>query len=531
MIVNLLKYMNQKVSFTSLFGNSLTILVTFFNTKSRNILNLTLVGFVLMSAQSNRSYGSSFENNDSLKTASGKPFSPFQLSVIQLSSIYAVRTAIYLNTGGLQDNDYETWSIGFSERFKSKNPYRFDDNHLFINHVGHAMLPAYETAMFRINGMGFYSSFGLQFAASGIWEFVIEAKETVSLNDVLETPIAGASISETLFQFAQFYRRGAPTRHNKLMGALFSGPLAFNYWLNGTKRKASDQLDIHGYDAKEYHLFKSHMGASLYNSGFIAQVGTEMEVVNIPNYKEPGVENRFYMQPIGADFALSLGSDASSAHEIKLLMQTQFATFHSKNISRDISGKVQGTSFLIGAASGFEINYAQFPNVTDNLITVHMLGIGADVSTVNAKTRFGIKAKLYGDYASVSSQAMDNYILKYGGLYDVKHTLREGYYHAFGPAVLSDIEFKHGRFLLGSKIFWAQYASLEGFDRHQHRITNDFHMTDRRFNTKVWIAYLPTSNVELQFGFDNREWKSTIANEEGRNVQMDLFFGRVVWVY
>jgi hypothetical protein len=473
----------------------------------------------------------SFGNTDKTEKIARKPFSPFQKSLIELSSIYALRTIIYSQTGALQDNDFSTYGIGLAQRVRSKKPYRFDDNSLVINHVGHALMPAYETALFRTNGMGFYQSFALQFTASTFWEFVVEAKETVSLNDIVETPIAGACISEVFFQFSQFYRRGAATKQNKIMGGLYSGPLAFNYWVNGTKRKTADRLDKHGFDANYFHSFKNCVGTAVYGSSVLLQAGTEKEIINIKDFKEPGTEHRFYNSPIGADFALSVAANPKSLNEIKLLMQTMFATYHAKNIGIDSTGHASGNSFLIGAASGYEINYAQFPTVNDNIITLHMLGLGAEWFCISGKTLLRAKAKLYGDYASVSSQALDNYAQQYGALTNVKSTFKEGYYHAFGTALLSEVELKHRKFLLGGKLVWGKYSSVDGYDRHQETVLNDFHLTDMRAQVKTWISFLPNPAMELQLGYEMRQWKSTIDPTIIRNAQLNMFFGRVVWLY
>lgn len=497
----------------------------------KKVINWVTLVLICLFFSPNTGYSNNLGTTDSTETIARKSLSPFQKSLIELGSIYAVRTVIYSQSGALQDNDFSTWGEGILERVKSKRPYRFDDNSLAINHLGHALMPAYETALFRTNGMGFYQAFALQSTASTFWEFVVEAKETVSLNDVLETPVAGASISEVLFQFAQFYRKGAATRHNKIMGAIFSGPMAFNYWVNGTKRKASERLDMHGFDANSFHSFKNYVGSGVYGSNFMLQAGTEMNIINIKAYKEPGTEHRFYNAPVGAEFALSVAANPKSVNEVKLLVQTLFATYHSKNIGIDSAQQPRGSSFLIGAASGYEINYAQFPRVNDNLITVHVLGLAAEWFRVSGKTQLRAKAKLYGDYASVSSQALDNYVQKNGALTNVKSSFKQGYYHAIGTALLSEVELKHGKFLIGGKLFQGQYSSVDGYDRHQEEVLNDFHLTDMRTDGKAWISFLPSSSMELQLGYEQRLWKSTIDPNISRNEQQDMFFGRVVWMY
>lgn len=476
----------------------------------------------------------SYNSINYLKKDSLKTFSPFVKSLLEISSVYSVRTAIYTQTGALQDNDYSSWREGFSERFNSKKPYRLDDNSLFINHVGHAFLPAVETGLFRSNGMNFYNSFLLQLSASTIWEFVIEAKETVSLNDMVMTPIAGSSISEVAFQFSQFFRKSKGTIHNKLVGGLFTGTMAFNYWINNNKRNISNNIDKNGFDANTYHLFKSSVGVgqSFKGNSFISDFGTEMEIIKIKEYGYSiGEDKNYFTQPFLATFNMNLISGLKEIGEFNLSLHTMFNGYYSKNIRMDSSQIIKGNSFLIGTVTGYEINYSQFPDYNDNLIHLHVLG--SEMQWISHFKGMMIKSKtiLFGDMSSVTSQLLNDYSVTIGGLDSAKNTLKkESYYNALGFSFSSELEVRKGRFSIGGKFSYGQYSSIENLDRHQETVVHDFHLDDIRVREKLWGSYNPYSGIEFQVGYESRSWKSKIEDMESY-LKKDWLYCKLILLY
>lgn len=343
---------------------------------------------------------------------------PFRRSLTEVGSIYGVRALIYANTGALQDNDFSSWKLGFRERFHSKKPYRFDDNSLAINHLGHALLPGYETALFRSNGMSFSQSFALQFSASAVWEFVVEARETVSLNDVLVTPVAGATISETLYQYSQFFRRSKPNGFNRVAGIIFTGPMAFNYWVNGEKRTPSGEYDEHGFDKSRTHIFRDYIGAAALSTGGAQwDLGHEMKlqesfaIIAVGSYYgHPG--KRRFSSTASTELGFRMNG-GTSINEVMFYEHVMF-TARSRSSYRLADEKITGSAMLYGLSSGYSLYNANFGALHDNIIALHMVGPALDLDKTFGKTRILLSSKLYADFASVYSIAFDDYLLQNG---------------------------------------------------------------------------------------------------------------------
>jgi len=463
---------------------------------------------------------------------STKRLSPLQRSLVEIGSIYLVRSLIYSQIGAIQDNDYESWSKGLKARFISKKAYRLDDNSILINHLGHAVLPAFETGLFRSNGMSYTNSFLMQLSASTFWEIVVEARETVSLNDLLVTPVAGSSISEVAFQFSRFFRKGKPTRFNKVMSGIFNGTNLVNDPYKN--RLSGKNFDNYGFDADVYHEFKSF--SSLYGSvsdkTYLVELGTEMQLINIKGYGDVGFMRHLFKEPITSDVSLDILGNHKSFGELDFSLQTMFFSHYSKNIRIDSTNILRGNSFLIGAATGYSVNYSEVCKPSDFLIPLHVIGLNIEWISFIHKVKLRFKSVLFGDFATVTSLLLDDYSTKIGGLKTAKNTLKkEHYYNAIGTTFNSELEVRKGNFSIGSKLHFAKFSSIENYDRHQEQVTNDFHLDDIRIREKVWASYFPFNQLELQLGYDFRTWKSIIAKNLKLSQQKDWVYCKLVFKY
>ncbi len=109
-----------------------------------------------------------------------------------------------------QDWDYTLESM-WRKKFLSTEGYRFDNNTMWLNSPGHPISGAFFYLFGRTSGFSSLESFLIGFAASALWEYVVEYREAVSINDMIFTPVGGFAIGEAMYQHER--HRGRARAH------------------------------------------------------------------------------------------------------------------------------------------------------------------------------------------------------------------------------------------------------------------------------------------------------------------------------
>ena len=90
--------------------------------------------------------------------------------------------------------------------------WRLDSNPFPINFFGHAFNGAGFHLLARSNDLSLPAALGYGFATSMVWEYALEFREKISINDVILTPIAGLTGGEFFHWLAVTSREMAPRR-------------------------------------------------------------------------------------------------------------------------------------------------------------------------------------------------------------------------------------------------------------------------------------------------------------------------------
>jgi hypothetical protein len=81
---------------------------------------------------------------------------------------------------------------------------RFDDNPFPGKHLHHPVSGSLYHWVSRANGLNVYTASAYAFGASTVWEFALEFREMVGLNDLIFTPVSGIAAGEFFFQLGQY---------------------------------------------------------------------------------------------------------------------------------------------------------------------------------------------------------------------------------------------------------------------------------------------------------------------------------------
>jgi hypothetical protein len=435
---------------------------------------------------------------------------------------------------------------------------RFDSN-TFNTNWTHSLGGALCYNYGRANRLNPLESFLYSFGASYFWEFVIEFKEVVSINDMITTPMGGASIGEALFQLGRYFRSRKPNIFNRVLRILSDPVLSMHEWVD--RKKIKNQ---YGFDEDYWHDCRFFAGPrvethSNYDSNSFFYLGMENQLVIIPGYGMPGVSSMWENKPLFVEYNVSAAISKKGIYEFEMFAKSVFFGYFSQNIRTNDADALDDTipgvlddldnndrvgySFFLGAATAFdlirktplklpgyeeegELGVPGFPDIEDKYCIINLFGPTFDLALFQKDLKVRLVADAYGDFAMIHSHAFR----KYSQLYDfgqTKSTLNHGYYYAFGVTLSSMLQVNYSNLEFRGKLKYHYFDSIEGMDRFQKDLAykDDFDLKDQRFSYNLSLGYrIPNTPVQLVLGLEQMKRWGSIEDFSQRSTGRRLYF-------
>ncbi|MCP4153606.1 MAG: DUF3943 domain-containing protein [bacterium] len=462
-----------------------------------------------------------------------------------------------------QDVMKEDWEYQFTwkdqkRRFLFLDGPRFDSNSFQFNWT-HSGAGAIYYNYARTNRLNSAESFLFSLGASTFWEFVIEFREVVSINDMIGTPMGGLSIGESLFQVSRVFRDQKPSLLNDIACFLSNPIMTLNNWLDRKKPFTK----IYAGAADYWHDFRLHAGPrssrlSSSDSRVQGVVGFESQVIALKEYGKPGFVAGNAGSTISTQFDFSFGINNNGIDEFSIFAKSVLFGYINQHINGNDYDKRKGYSLLLGMASNFEMfkksnaitDYIaperedeiaeEAPGEssppafdTDKLCIIGLFGPSADFTVFHNKLKLRLIMDAYFDFALVHSAAY----AQYSSLYEVTNTkstlLNHAYYYALGLTASSSFQLNYANLELVGKLKYHYFNSVEGLDRFQKDMAHedDFPLKDSRLNYYLGIGYtIPKTPLQLSLGYESMMRKGWLedfyrSHKESRSYfQVKLLF-------
>jgi len=461
-----------------------------------------------------------------------------------------------------QDVMKEDWEYQFTwedqkKRFLFIDGPRFDSNTFTFNWT-HSLAGAMYYNYGRANRLNPLESLLFSFGVSYFWEFVVEFKEVVSINDVISTPMGGPSIGEAMFQLGRYFRSRSPNIFNRLLRILSNPVMSMNDWLD--RKRIKNQ---YGFDEDYWHDCRLFAGPRVetlsgYDSNTLFYLGMENQLVIIPEYGMPGVSSMRVNKPLFVEYNLGASIGKKGIYEFEIFAKSVFFGYFSQNIRTDdtdalddtVSGVLDdidnddrvGYSFFLGAATAFdvirrdplklpgyeeELGISELPDREDKYCIINLFGPTFDLSLFHKNLKVRLVADAYGDFALIHSHAFK----KYSQLYDfgqTKSTLENhGYYYALGVTLSSMLQVNYSNLELRGKLKYHYFDSIEGMDRFQKDVADedDFGLKDQRLSYNLSLGYrIPNTALQLVLGLEQMKRWGSIEDFSQRSTEKRSYF-------
>jgi hypothetical protein len=403
----------------------------------------------------------------------------------------------------IPDWDYPTWKqkATFDVMIFDNNPFR-------VNYIWHTWAGGASHLLGRSNGLGIGPSIGLSFLSSVVWEYGIEAREQISINDLLITNTTGFALGELAWRFGQYmhskpdgwgwdigrYTVGLPQwAHDRIDGVdsvladpTIYGDLKFSYGYSMTNALQPDGVGGN----MDSQSLQHH------------SIGMDVKLAVFDGYHRPGLREAWLTRANFSDFGIKFTEGGGSATDIYL--DTIAFGWRRQNLPEEGSDAL-GTGFNIGTSVGYKYHREQFENWQDRLGGLHWPGLALDGELMGQGWQLTGALRSSMDFMGVSSLSNKAWHSEYefpgfdemGKRYNPitepnqeigKQILRDqGYWIGWGPSVRMKSALEATHFGVGGSLFLGKYYSHEGRDRRQDQISIDQNGEKTISDYELWV--------------------------------------------
>ena len=435
----------------------------------------------------------------------------------------------------------EDWQYHFSWKDQKRRFFTFEaclfDSNAFSLNWTHAFAGVLYYNFARTNHLRWPQSFLYSLGGSLWWEYVAEWREVISLNDNIMTSFGGYSAGEAWFQLGKYFI-GREGFFNRILS--FIDPLMkLNHWIDKEQGKNLSLGPEPGWHSFRLFLGQRNMPASSgvgLQTDFIA--GFHTQIIHLPDYGKPGKTRRRVMDTL----ASSLDVDFAFLHG--RIEEVNFSTrvVGLGYFKQDIDANSRGYAYYFGLGSaftlfkkksvafydsssipvkqGFDLHLEEPREFRDKLSVVHIMGPAFDYTKFSPASRLRLVLDATLDFGLINSYALNKYSIG-RDLTGVKTTLLYyGYYYGIGTTFSSELTYSIHSLEFNGFVRYQAYGSVDGLDRFQKEVTDDFHLTDTRLTYRIGAALrIPGTPVELYGSYEGIDRRGVIKDTRHGNLE------------
>jgi len=395
---------------------------------------------------------------------------------------------------------------------------RYDNNTFNINFLWHPLSGGVYYTAARSNGMRLGPTLLYTIATPVIWEYVLEFRERVSINDLITTPVGGIALGEAWSRLALLVSR--PARGHppgQRFGAWTFGLLQTVHdkldTVQGARGSASDGL---GYAADPWHTMSAHAGLSLNVSGgtdaLARSVSFDARFVAIPSYLRTGHFVGWFHDADVTRIALDAQFASLQQGEVDLFADTLLAGYYAQHIGPDRTG----ASVIIGTGVGYRYRRVDLPGFEDDLSVTYLPGLSLEVDSLLRHAWLHLSLRVGADFAGVKAWPFERWTAANPDERTKTVLHRYGYSYSVGGSTLASLELVFQGVRVGGSATLARYDSRQGLDRGQELLTTDVKTSNTILDTQGFLRLfpIPGSGFNLSFSLLARRRVSSVDTLE-----------------
>jgi hypothetical protein len=455
----------------------------------------------------------------------------YLLTAAESAIAFAGATIWYYHDPSLSVKDIDfNFSNSWKNRFITGEAIRFDDNAFSVNTYLHPSSGVVLYLIARGNRLGPVASFLVVTVASTIWEFVAEYREVASINDLIVTPMAGATFGEPLIRTSALLRAGGTAAGpvNSTVAAILDPIGALNDFIWTEPGPPEVPTDQYGLPLVYRHNLDFAAGAMLarFEGGRDRGEGQFAGDIFIDGTSAlPGPGRRATTVGPGGlnylDFEASFAGTQVSGARVASQVAVVGRQWQSAQGLDEVAIRRADDLFL-GVATGFEFALRSRPGMPDDPFgIVRLVGPLFDWGVEVGELRLHLAASLSYDFAEVASLARVDYIAMFGTDTVPRVLWQHGYYYGQGLSASLRVRLQYRLFEAGGDAGEDDFWIIKGRDRFIPPLPEP-NAFDRRAMRRIWMAahFSPRLPFKVTIAADQIVRQGSLGPEESRLTEL-----------
>lgn len=375
------------------------------------------------------------------------------------------------------DWDYGSWTQRFD-----RDAFRYDNNVFPINFVYHPLSGTAWHLLPRANGMNLLVAATYGLLTSWSWEFFLEFRERISINDTLVTTGAGVAMGEFFHKLALYVNSapGGGSRRHRVIGALFGPSVAMHRAIDGLGATASGApVDAHGYSADILPRLRLSGGASLSRGlgrdAVVSDVAFDGTIIALPGFTRPGRFARFFADGdvTRLRFRLRAGTVGSA---IDLGADTVLLGHAAQRVGAD----AVGTAAVVGTSLSYVYRRHDVGDWTERLGLLGLPGLAVDLHLLGRRARLSMAGRAQLVFGGSHGQGYEAWQDAHPEARAKTVLRKQGYYFGWGALAELELSLRTGPIELEGRVGYVMLDAREGLDRSQEEVDVDVRARDHR---------------------------------------------------
>ncbi len=372
-----------------------------------------------------------------------------------------------------------------SERL-SLDVIRYDNNPHHVNFAFHAANGMSFHFLARINGLSFLESVAAGALTSLTWEYLLEYREKISLNDLIFTTGSGISLGEFVHVFGRYLNEDPDAAAYPAARWTAGFPAALTRKMDGVPPASLATRPDFWHDLHLAYAFSSAETRARAEDGEHQLHGLYFDgrFVRLPGYMQTGVWGKFFhtAEFTASEMELVFGSDASAT---RVYAETTLLGYHNQQIHSDRN--FLSNAYTLGVSTAYRYRREEAGIWDERVGVLHMPGLAADLNLLWRDFSFEARARLHPDFAGINALSNSDWEAAHPGEQGKSILRKQGYYYGYGGSAALSATLRYRSLQLGGRLWAASYSSDEGLDRIQEQLTVDQESSDQFHYQDFWL--------------------------------------------